>query len=105
MKARTEKAVKEALADMLDVLSYKVRHGSMNVSDARAILDIILQGGGVRATAKELAGYYGQSEDNVRHVIHRNLLPAPERRVYYDFGAFRDAVPEKWRSLHSLPAD
>lgn len=74
MKARTERAVKEALADMLDVLSYKIRHGAMSASDARALLDIIMQGGGIRATVKELAGFYNQSEDNVRHIIHRNLL-------------------------------
>ena len=105
MKARTERAIKEALADMLDLLSYKVRNGVMSSSDIQAILDLILLGGGVRVTAKDLAGFYHQSEDNVRHVIHRSLMPAPERRVYYDFGAFREAIPEKWRNHASLPAD
>ena len=102
---KKEAVILDALADMLDILSYKVRHGALSMDDAKAILSIIGSGGGIRATVKDLAGFYGQSEDNVRHIIHRRLMPAPERKVYYDFGAFRDAVPEKWHQHHSLPAD
>ena len=88
--------MKEALADMLGMLEYKVRHDAMTAEDMRAVLDILESGGGIRATVQDLAGYYGQSEANIRHVLHRNLMPAPVRRVYYDFGAFRDAVPRRW---------
>lgn len=105
MKSRTEKAVREALGDFLGILEYKVRNGAINVDDIRTILEAIEASGGVRATVKDLAGYYRQSEDNVRHVIHRNILPAPRRMVYYDFGAFRERVPEKWTHRASLPAD
>ena len=105
MKMRTDSAVREALADMLGMLEYKVRTDAMTVDDMRAVLRVLETGGGIRATAKDLAGYYRQSEDNVRHVLHRNLMPAPVRRVYYDFGAFRDAVPEKWRKRASAPGD
>lgn len=105
MKSRTEKAVREALGDFLGILEYKVRHGAINVDDIRTILEAIEASGGVRATVKDLAGYYRQSEDNVRHVIHRNILPAPRRMVYYDFGSFRERVPEKWTKRASLPAD
>lgn len=105
MRSRTEKAVREALGDFLGILEYKVRHGTINVDDIRTILEAIEASGGVRATVKDLAGYYRQSEDNVRHVIHRNILPAPRRMVYYDFGAFRERVPDKWTKRASLPAD
>lgn len=98
-------AVREALGDFLGILEYKVRNGVINVEDIRTILEAIEASGGVRATVKDLAGYYRQSEDNVRHVIHRNLLPAPRRMVYYDFGAFRERVPDKWTKRALLPAD
>lgn len=101
MRSRTDKAIREALGDFLGILEYKARHGVMSVDDVRVILDAIEAAGGVRATVKDLAGYYNQSEDNVRHVIHRNLLPAPRRMVYYDFGSFRDKVPARWRSTGS----
>ena len=102
---KTEKAIREALADMLDILAYKSRNGVMTEDDVRAVLGIIRAGGGIRATVKDLAGFYGQSEDNIRHVAHRNLLPQPTRRVYYDFDAFRRVIPPKWHSHASLPAD
>lgn len=105
MRTKTEMAVREALGDFLGILEYKVRNGVINVEDIRTILEAIEASGGVRATVKDLAGYYRQSEDNVRHVIHRNLLPAPRRMVYYDFGAFRERVPDKWTKRALLPAD
>ena len=105
MKSRTDKAVREALGDFLGILEYKVRNGVINVDDVRTILSTIEASGGVRATVKDLAGFYRQSEDNVRHVIHRNLLPAPKRMVYYDFGSFREKVPPKWTGKASMPAD
>lgn len=104
MKSRTDKAVREALGDFLGILEYKVRHGIINIDDVRTILSTIEASGGVRATVKDLAGYYRQSEDNVRHVIHRNLLPAPKRMVYYDFGTFREKIPPRWTNKTSFPA-
>ena len=105
MRSKTEKAVREALGDFLGILEHKVRNGAINADDVRIILETIEASGGVQATVKDLAGYYRQSEDNVRHVIHRNLLPAPRRMVYYDFGAFRERVPARWTERRSLPAD
>ena len=105
MKSKTDKAVREALGDFLGILELKVRNGEINMDDARAILEAIEASGGVHATVKDLAKYYNQSEDNVRHVIHRNLLPAPRRMVYYDFGSFREKVPPRWTKKASLSGD
>jgi len=105
MKSTTDKAVREALGDFLGILEHKVRSGEFNVEDVRTILDTIQMSGGVKATVKDLAGYYNQSEDNIRHVIHRNLLPAPRRMVYYDFGSFREKIPPKWTKKTSLSDD
>lgn len=103
--SKTESVMREALADMFDLLSYKVRHGVMTTEDVRTVLSIIEAGNSVKATVKDLAGFYNQSEDNVRHVIHRNIMPAPERKVFYDFCAFRRFIPRKWQKVRSLPTD
>ena len=102
---KSETVIRDALAEMLELLSYKVRSGVMSEDDVKSILSIIQSGGGIKATVRDLAGFYGQSEDNVRHVIHRGFMPKPERRVYFDVKAFRELVPEKWHHRHSLPAD
>ena len=105
MKKKSDNVIREALADMLSMLEYKVRSGVMSSDDVRAILTALEAGGGVRATAKDLAGFYNKSEADVRNVIHRNYLPKPLRRVTYDFGAFRKAVPASWIDSPYLPAD
>lgn len=102
---KAENAIREAVADMFDILSYKVRNGIMTEQDVRVISSVIREAGGVKATVKDLSAIYGQSEDNVRHVISRHFMPTPERRVYYDYDSFRQFIPEKWRERHSLPAD
>ena len=38
---KTESVIREALADMFDILSFKVRSGAMNEEDVRTILSII----------------------------------------------------------------
>ena len=89
--------MRDALADWLGMLAHKARTGQLTAEDAAVLYRAICDAGGIRATVRDLAGYYNQSEDNVRHVIHRNLLPAPERRVYYDFASVRNVAPDKWR--------
>lgn len=100
---RDEIATRAALSEFLGFIRYKVLCGAMTFDDMRAILAVMERECRIKATVKEIAGFYNQSEDNVRHVVHRNLLPPPERRVYYDFGAFRKVVPSKWRERPSIP--
>ena len=77
MRTKTETAVREALGDFLGILEYKVRHGVINVDDIRTILEAIEASGGVRATVKDLAGYYRQSEDNAPVPAPRWPSPRP----------------------------
>ena len=105
MKEMSEQALRDAFADFLGILQYKVKHGIITFDDVRAAVRVIESSGKTYATISELAGYYKTSEDNVRHVMHRNLLPAPIRRVYYDVISFSEKVPRKWRERASLPAD
>ena len=105
MVTAKDKAMRDALGDFFGILEYKARYGVMNIGDVKTIFEAIKASGGIKATVKEIAGYYHQSEDNVRHIIHRNLMPEPKRMVYYDFGAFRRIVPPRWTNKDSLPAD
>ena len=77
MKERSDSMMREALADMLGVLEYKVRNGVMSSDDVRTIITTLESGGGIRATVSDLAGFYHRSEADVRNVIHRNYLPKP----------------------------
>ena len=95
MGNKMEEIVRESLADVLGFLGYKIRKGSINFDDVESLKGFIARGCGVKATVKELAEYYGQSEDNVRHVIHRNLMSPPQRKVYFDFAEFSRGSPEK----------
>ena len=92
-----ENVMREALADMFGMLEYKIRNGEMSYDDINIILSILEVNGGVKATASDLAGFYHQSEDNIRHVLHRNYMPKPVRKVYYDMLSFAKNVPPKWR--------
>lgn len=93
---RHDTTLRDALADFLGMLAHKARTGQLTDDDASVLYRAIHDAGGIRATVRDIAGYYGQTETNVRHVINRNLLPAPVRRVYYDFTALRKVVPARW---------
>ena len=100
-----EDVMRDALADRFGMLEYKVRNGAMTVDDMRSILSTLEAEGGVRATIRDIAGYYGKKEVDVRNVIHRNLMPKPSRRLYYDFGRFKKIAPKKWARRPSLSVD
>lgn len=97
MKESDNNAVREALGDFLGLLQYKALHGDLTHDEVRIMFSAIEEAGGVKASVRDLAGYYGQSEDNVRHIINRNRMPAPERMVRHDFSAFRRFVPKRWK--------
>lgn len=101
MSVKRENIIREALADMFGILEDKVRRGSMSFDDVNAIVSIIEANGGISATVSDLARFYSQSEDNVRHVLHRSYMPKPKRRVYYDMLSFTKNVPQKWRERAS----
>ena len=88
--------IREAVCDFLGILKHKAETGRLTPQDLRAILEAIMAGGGIQATVEDLAGYYGQSPDNIRHLLNRSIMPAPARRVYHDFNTFRRRVPPSW---------
>lgn len=105
MSVKKENIIREALADMFGILEDKVRNGSISFDDVNAIVSLIEANGGISATVSDLARFYHQSEDNVRHVLHRSYMPKPKRRVYYDMLSFTKNVPARWREKPSVSTD
>lgn len=100
-----ENIITEAFADTLEFLAFKMRNGSATASDIDSLSAILKSDVCVLVTVKELAEYYGKTEDQVRHVIHRKVAKPPVRRVFYDFLSFQKAVPPKWHRKDSATKD
>ena len=53
-----EKGLRDDLADFLGMLAHKARTGQLTAEDAAVLYRAIRDAGGIRATVKDLAGYY-----------------------------------------------
>lgn len=97
--------IRETLDDCLELMQHKLRRGKLTAGDLRALLDMLVGGGGVSATVADLAEFYGETETNVRSVIKRRVVGKPRRRVYYDFLEFWRVVPRMWHERRSRTGD
>jgi len=88
---------KEILCEFLDFLKFKIENDHLTVDEVSSLVESVVSGTNLYATARELARFYDQSEHNVRCVINRRLLAKPVRRVYYPFSAFAKAIPDSWK--------
>lgn len=94
----TEREIsKRILSEFLGFLRYKVDHDALTLEEEQAMLRLFERNIPVSATAEDLAGYYGKSEDAIHLVIHRKLLSKPKRRVLYSFREFQKIAPDKWK--------
>ncbi|MBO4718961.1 MAG: hypothetical protein J5658_03705 [Prevotella sp.] len=96
MSEKFEQVAREALSEMFDFLAYKVRNGAMTLEEMDSVMRLFSECSSPKATVRELSRFYGQTEDNIRHIIHRNMMPKPVRKVYYDFLSFCRFVPKRW---------
>lgn len=100
-----EETMREVLCDCLGIISQKVRNGSITITDIRTLTDALFSGSEIDASVKEVAGYYGQSETNVRSLIKRKILSKPKRKVYYNFTEICRKVPKSWHRTSSNTDD
>ena len=105
MSTKKENIIRESFAETLDLLAFKIRHGSMTAGDIEAIVNLLKSEVCILVTVKELADFYHQSEDNIRHILHRKVASPPVRRVFYDFLSFQKSVPAKWHETASSASD
>jgi len=91
---------KEILCEFLDFLKFKVENDRLTADEVASLVNSVVSGTDLYATAEELAKFYDQSQHNVRCIINRKLIAKPQRRVYYPFSAFAKVVPESWKKSH-----
>lgn len=88
--------MRDVLCDCLGMIELKIKSGSVTIGDLKSILEALAASVGIKASAKEIAEYYGESEVNVRSLIKRRLISKPQRRVYYNFSELCKKVPKSW---------
>lgn len=88
---------KEILCEFLDFLKFKVQNDALTSDEVSSIVNSVVSGTNLYATADELARFYDQTQHNVRCVINRKLIAKPQRRVYYPFSAFSKVIPDSWK--------
>lgn len=90
---------KQVVSEFLGFLKYKVDSDTLTIDDVKAMADMIMHGLPVIGTVADIAGFYGRSEDAVRHVISRSVFEKPRRRVHYTFRNICKVVPDSWRKI------
>lgn len=98
--SKEESIYKEIILEFLDYVRYKVESDRLTLAEAEDLAHVFQEGLHLVGTIDDFADYYGQSANNVKVVIHRNVWEKPERRVYYPFRAFRKARPSTWKIPH-----
>ena len=89
--------VKEIVSEFLGFLKYKVDNDTLTMDDVKALAECIMNNLPVLGTVEDIAGFYGRSQDSVRHVISGFVFAKPRRRVHYPFRAVSAQVPKSWR--------
>ena len=93
--------MRELLCECLEFIGKRIKDGTVTAGDVKAMAGTLMSCVGVKATISELAGWFGQSEVNVRSLIKRRVTGKPTRRVYYDFNEVSTKAPESWRARPS----
>ena len=88
------------MCEFLDFIKFKIQNDCLTSDEVASIVNSVVSGTNLYATAQELARFYDQSEHNVRCVINRRLIAKPQRRVYYPFSAFSKVIPDSWKKRH-----
>ena len=88
---------KQQIIDILDFWKYKILHNGCTPEDFNTIGELAKNGNlDIGATIKELADFYGKSENAVKLQINHKMLEKPKRRVQYSFTKFNELVSDKW---------
>lgn len=91
-----ESPVKKVILDVLDYLKYQVENDKCTAAELRSISDNAISHLEVDATIKDIAQFYGKSDNDVSTVISRRLSK-PKRRVLYNFAWFSKVMPKTWK--------
>lgn len=88
---------KELLKKVLEFGIYQLDNNLCTPDTINSATKAVASGLAMDASIKELADFFGVSEQNIRSTINRKLIAKPKRKVVYPFISFLKIVPEKWR--------
>lgn len=94
----TEDNLKKIIYNSLDFIHYQVENDKCTTKELWSLTEFILNRLNAMATVDEIAQFYEQSNNNVRNVLSRRLMPkdAKERVTRYRFGWFLKMMPSSW---------
>lgn len=90
--------MKKLILEILDYYRYKIENDECTAEDMKTVYDALSKGVVCETTIKDLAEFYGQSENNVRNVISRKVIKKPRRMILYNFLDVIKIIPKSWRS-------
>lgn len=89
--------VKQEVIRILQFLQWQIKEGKCTDEELESIHKVLAKELKIDATIEDLAEHYGQSQSNVRNVIHRRMTEKPKRKVLFNFLKFSQIIPEKWK--------
>ena len=84
------------LIDILDFLKHKIVNDDCTPEEMQSVFKMLSENTVTKATTRDIADFYGQSNSNVRNIVSRWGVPGESRR-YYNFSVFQKFVPKSWR--------
>lgn len=91
-----ENPIKKVILDVLDYLRYQVENDKCTAEELRSFSDTAISNLEVDASIKDIAQFYGKSDNDVSTVISRRLSK-PKRKVFYNFTWFSHIMPKTWK--------
>lgn len=88
---------KDYLIEILDFYKYKLQTGGCGMSEMNDVLHALEENMELNGSIEDFAKFYGQTEQNIRTTINRNLIDKPKRKILYPFHKFSKVIPPKWR--------
>ena len=88
--------VKKNLKEAFQFGIYKLDNNLCTPAELRSLERMVEGNLEMDASIKEIAGFFGKPEVNVRVVINQKLIAKPKRKVLYPFIKFLKVVPKKW---------
>jgi hypothetical protein len=89
--------MKEIILNILDYLRYQVANDKCTAEELRSFYEATAGNLDIDSTVRDMAEFYGQSDDNVKNVIKRHLVRKPKRKVLYNFLDILKFKPKSWK--------
>lgn len=103
--SKEQTLAKRIILEFLDFLRFKIENDSLTMEEAESLARTLAQNLHLTGTLDDFARFFGKSKNNIKVLINRKVFSTPFRRLLYEFGPIRNAVPDSWRKSYLKPAD